>query len=172
MRHVGKTYWRRRRDKLLQEQLVLQGKILDVGSGWRRYGKDALRLDFDPGCRPDVVADIQKKTDFPDESFDTILLLDVLEHLPHPREAIDEIKRILKSEGTLYITVPFCFPRHGVEYYRFSDLALRDMLDGCEVEIKPISKSKLWNVLWNYYPNDALVEGYFVRARKKAKERS
>lgn len=167
MRHIGRTYWRRKRDKVLKKHLALEGNVLDVGCGWRIYGKDALRLDLNPDCRPDVVADIQKKTSFQDESFDTILLLDVLEHLPHPHEAIDEIMRILKSRGVLYITVPFCFPRHGTEYYRFSDLALRDMLAGCKVEIWPISKSRFWNLIWNYYPGDTLVEGYFVKARKK-----
>jgi hypothetical protein len=35
------------------------------------------------------------------------------------------------------------------------------------VEIIPVRKSKIWNIIWNYHPQDTLVEGYFVRARKK-----
>ncbi len=167
MRHKGKTYWRKRRDRLLAEHVKLQGNILDVGCGWRKYGGDAVRLDVNPDCRPDLVADIQGSTGLQEESFDTVLALDVLEHLRDPHRAVEEIKRVLKPGGFLYITVPFCFPRHGTEYYRFSDLALKDLLEGFEVEIIPVRKSKIWNIIWNYYPQDTLVEGYFVRARKK-----
>lgn len=81
-------------------------------------------------------------------------------------------KTYWRTGGFLSITVPFCFPRHGTEYYRFSDLALKDLLEGFEVEIFPVRKSKIWNIVWNYYPQDTLVEGYFVRARKSTAGRS
>jgi len=167
MRHWGKTYWRRRRDRLLKRHLVLEGKVLDVGCGWRRYGGKALRLDLNPRCRPDIVADIQGATGLLGASFDTILALDMLEHLRYPHRAVEEIRRLLKPGGLLYITVPFCFPRHGTEYYRFSDLALQDMLAGFEAVIIPVKKGKFWNLLWNYYHQDTIVEGYFVKAQKK-----
>jgi ubiquinone/menaquinone biosynthesis C-methylase UbiE len=167
MRHKGKTYWRKKRDKLLKKHLLLQGKVLDVGCGWRTYGRDAVRLDINPECQPDLLTDIQGRTGLRGESFDTVLALDVLEHLRDPHQAVAEIKRVLKPGGRLYLTVPFCFPRHGTEYYRFSDLALMDLLDGFEVEIIPVLKSRVWNLVWNYYPQDRLVEGYFVRAQKK-----
>jgi SAM-dependent methyltransferase len=169
MRHRGKTYWRRRRDRLLKKHLVLDGKVLDIGCGWRKYGGNALRLDTNPRCRPDILADIQTHTGLPEESFDTILALDVLEHLRYPHRAAAEISRILKPGGLLYVTVPFCFPRHGKEYYRFSDLGLRDLFSDFDTEIIPVKKSKAWNLLWNYYPRDTIVEGYFVRARKKGR---
>ena len=64
MRHRGKTYWRKRRDKLLKKHVDAEGKVLDIGCGWRVYSGNAVRLDVDPGCNPDVVADIQKGIDF------------------------------------------------------------------------------------------------------------
>lgn len=50
--------------------------------------------------------DIQKQTEYPNEYFDLISALDVLEHIRKPRIALDEIKRILKNNGKLIITVP------------------------------------------------------------------
>lgn len=167
MRRFGKTYWRRRRNKLLKKHIINKGKVLDVGCGWRVYCKDAVRLDINPEHNPDVVADIQKGTGFPDNYFDTVLMFDVLEHLEYPHDAIEEVKRILKPKGILYITVPFCFPRHGIEYYRFSEIALEKMLKDFEVKIFPVTKSKLWNLVWNYYWQDAIVEGYFVKAERQ-----
>lgn len=140
-KHKGKTYWRKHRDKLLKKHVVCKGKVLDIGCGWRAYFKNAVRLDINPEYLPDFVADIQEGTDFPDNQFDTILMLDILEHLEYPHKAIEEVKRILKPGGMLYITVPFCFPRHGTEYYRFSDLALEKMLEGFKLEIIPVKKA-------------------------------
>jgi SAM-dependent methyltransferase len=169
MRHFGKTYWRRRRNRLSRKHVRLEGKILDLGSGWRVYSETAVRLDIDPGVKPDIVADIQKGICFPDDHFDTVLMFDVLEHLEDPFQALEEVKRVIKRGGTLYLTVPFCFPRHGTEYFRFSDLALRKMLAGFEVEIIPVQKSKFCHLFWNYHREDTLVEGYFLRAIKQNK---
>lgn len=163
-KHRGKTYWRKHRDKLIKKYVISKGKVLDIGCGWRSYCKDAVRIDINPEYNPDVIADIQKGTDFPVNQFETVLMFDILEHLEYPHRAIEEVKRILKPGGTLYITVPFCFPRHGEEFYRFSDLALEKMLKGFELEIIPVKKSKLWNLVWNYYWKDTIVEGYFVKA--------
>lgn len=161
-----KTYWRRRRNQLLRRHVQLTGDVLDVGCGWRVFSERSIRLDINPANKPDIVADIQKRTSFPDENFDTVLMFEVLEHLEHPHDALAEVKRLLKPGGTLYLTVPFCFPRHGVEYYRFSDLALKKMLEGFETDIIQVAKSRLWNLVWNYHREDRLVEGYFVKAVK------
>ena len=46
------------------------------------------------------------------------------------------------------------------------------MLEGFDVEIIPVRKSKFWNFVWNYYPDDSLVEGYFVKATKASAQDS
>jgi SAM-dependent methyltransferase len=167
MRLRGKTYWRKRRDALLESRLVLEGRILDVGSGWRRYGGNAVTLDVDPACHPDIVADIQQGTGLPAASFDTIIVLDVLEHLRYPQRAVAEIKRLLKPGGLLFVTVPFFYPRHGVEYYRFTEWALQDMLEGFDTEITPVRRGRIWNWLLNYHGFNTIVDGYFVKARRR-----
>ncbi|MCH7916171.1 MAG: class I SAM-dependent methyltransferase [Deltaproteobacteria bacterium] len=43
---------------------------------------------------------------FTDGLFDVVCLNHVLEHLPDPQVTMREIKRILKPDGIVYITVP------------------------------------------------------------------
>jgi SAM-dependent methyltransferase len=172
MRLRGKTYWRKRRDALLKTHLAPEGRVLDIGSGWRRYARGAVTLDIDPDCRPDVVADIQEETGLPPASFDTIIILDVLEHLRRPQRALDEAKRLLKPGGWLYITVPFFYPRHGVEYYRFTEWALRDMLEDFDLEIVSVRRGRIWNWLLNYPRFNTIVDGFFVKARRRVDQTS
>jgi 2-polyprenyl-3-methyl-5-hydroxy-6-metoxy-1,4-benzoquinol methylase len=53
-----------------------------------------------------VQEDIQEETSFDSNGFDLIFALDILEHVPNPSKAIDEILRILKEDGFLFISVP------------------------------------------------------------------
>jgi len=53
-----------------------------------------------------VQEDIQTKTSFKNGSLDLIFALDILEHVENPSLAIDEILRILKKDGLLFISVP------------------------------------------------------------------
>jgi len=53
-----------------------------------------------------VQEDIQEETPFDSNSFDLIFALDILEHVENPSIAIDEILRILKEDGFLFISVP------------------------------------------------------------------
>ena len=43
---------------------------------------------------------------FPDEYFDAVCMLDVLEHLPEEAQAIREVRRVMKPQGLLFISVP------------------------------------------------------------------
>jgi SAM-dependent methyltransferase len=44
--------------------------------------------------------------DLPDAAFDRVLLLDVLEHVVDQRGLLAELRRVLKSDGELIVTVP------------------------------------------------------------------
>ena len=68
--------------------------------------ENILTTHFKIFLKYDFECDIQKKTSFEDQSFDLIFALDILEHIPDPESALDEIIRLLKKGGYLFISVP------------------------------------------------------------------
>ncbi len=81
------------------------------------------------GTQPDVYGDAQTLP-FADNSMDTVLLLDVLEHLPHPKDCISEIVRVLKPTGILVLQVPFIYPIHDapLDFQRWTQYGLEQLV--------------------------------------------
>lgn len=67
----------------------------------------------------DIVSDITEIPE-PDQSFDAIMCIEVFEHIPNPISAIKEFSRLLKEEGTLIITAPFCSLTHFAPYHFYT----------------------------------------------------
>jgi len=71
----------------------------------RRY----VTADFGRGdC--DILLDISHMTAVADTSFDTVIVCDVLEHVPDDASAFLELNRILRPGGTAVLTVPQADP--------------------------------------------------------------
>ena len=69
-----------------------------------------------------------------DNSFDHVLCTEVLEHVPKPVDAVRELSRVLKSGGTLILTVPMNCLRHFDPYFFTSGLTdnwLNSTLEEC-----------------------------------------
>lgn len=99
-------------------------KVLDVGCGRgdilnyiQNKTKHAYGLDISKGniavakrlLNRNVklfTQDITKKTKFPNNYFDIIILTDVIEHIPDRYSLFKELKRILKKKGRLIIETP------------------------------------------------------------------
>lgn len=128
----GMEYGVRRRLEALQSLTSLDGKVvLDVGCGFGAYGLGAKKRGAKMSVGVDINHEYIKKsvleltvlTDahalpFRDSCFDIVLMLEVLEHLPHEREALREARRLLKNGGLLLITVPnkfYPFETHGMK---------------------------------------------------------
>ena len=75
----------------------------------------------------DCACDLTKPLPFPDAAFDTILLSDVLEHIPEPEALWAEAARVLAPGGRLLLNVPFLYGLHEQphDYYRYTEFALR-----------------------------------------------
>ncbi len=63
--------------------------------------KEKLRLD-----NVTVKQSSLEELDFPNSSFDKVVIGDVIEHLEDPKRAMSEIRRCLKSEGEVFVTTP------------------------------------------------------------------
>jgi len=135
-----------------------RGDVLDVG-GWDFYAT-ALRhgvrtdtwttLEPDPERLPEVDAHGFRAVhgdgcamEFADASFDTVLAIQVLEHVFEPLRMVREMARVLRPGGKLVLLVPQTSTTHlAPEYYgNFSRYWIRRALDsaGLElVELRPL----------------------------------
>lgn len=52
------------------------------------------------------VADMNKRLEFPDETFDAVVCIDGIEHIEKPFDFIRECHRIIRAGGTLIISTP------------------------------------------------------------------
>jgi ubiquinone/menaquinone biosynthesis C-methylase UbiE len=67
----------------------------------------------------DIVSDIAS-IPVEAESFDAVMCTEVFEHIINPREALREFARVLKKDGKLIITAPFCSLTHFAPYHFYT----------------------------------------------------
>ncbi len=113
----------------------IKGRVLDLGAGKSKY-KSLLPqtiseyVAFDTVKREniDVVGDILNLP-FPDESFDTVICTQVLEHTKNPWLAAQQMHRILKPGGICVTTAPFFCPYHKDpgDYFRYTKDGLAEI---------------------------------------------
>ena len=127
-------------DEILVARPYFRGRLLDVGCGKRPYSLIYDRLvdtsvgtevSFSPHGTAD--ADVLARAEalpFRDNSFDTVVCTEVLEHTQDPFRAIRELSRLLTRDGHLLLSVPFLYPVHEAphDYWRLTPQGLEAML--------------------------------------------
>lgn len=118
-------------------KLNLSGKVLDLGgskkSGYHQLIKGnheitTVNINTDYLC--DLVFDIEEKFPLEDNAFDHVMLINVLEHIYNFKNVISESNRVLKSDGKIYLAVPFIHQIHGSpnDFFRYSKSTLNRLL--------------------------------------------
>jgi SAM-dependent methyltransferase len=125
-------------NKFMKKQLSITKDndiILDVGSGNERWKKNLdkhelnityIQLDLDEKRYKslDIVGNILNLP-FHENTFDHLICTEVLEHIFDYKIAIEELFRVLKLNGKLFLTVPFMIGIHDtVDYFRYSKESL------------------------------------------------
>jgi SAM-dependent methyltransferase len=128
-----------------------KGDVLEVGGmnvngtvrpifGQSERFTSYISTDMRPGKGVDQVMNSHSLS-FPDETFNTIICCEMLEHDDQPWNSIKEMYRVLKHDGWILLSTPdFGFHQHGYpnDYYRFSEEGLGALLEygGFEVKLK------------------------------------
>ena len=127
--------------KLSYLKKFLQGQsILDVGSGQCFYDEwlhqqnpsleitaiDCLDLEPKPSNIGYLRLNLETTLPFSDQSFDTILAFDVIEHIENEAQLISELNRVCKNGGVIIGSVPHdndkFLPNYNLTFYHRSDL--------------------------------------------------
>ncbi len=97
------------------------GRLLEVGCGTGLFLKTAQSAGWEVTgvdisesavcwCKENLGLDVTcaelPELKFPDESFDVITVLEVIEHVKRPIEYLQDVHRILRKEGILVISTP------------------------------------------------------------------
>jgi len=119
------------------------GHALFVGSGGdletfcREFNTETfLTIDNDPGRDPDRVMDLMDLK-FPPASFDTVFLLEVLEHVRNPFQAVSELEMVVKTGGQVVMSSPFILGIHDApnDFFRFTEHGLKILFSDWDVAL-------------------------------------
>jgi SAM-dependent methyltransferase len=145
----------------------ITGKVLDVGCGSMPYREpfknisEYVGMEFDSAeqratSKAEVFYD-GKSFPFPDNTFDSVIFTEVLEHIFNPDEFLAEINRVLKPDGKILLSTPFVWYEHSqpYDYGRYSSFGLKHLLNKHGFEILSLRKlgSEVASLfqLWNGY---------------------
>jgi SAM-dependent methyltransferase len=123
---------------------LLKGIVIDIGGERNPTGGFSLpqisgsyiTLNIDIKYQPDIVsnaASLPIKT----ASVDSVLLMEVLEHVLEPELVISEISRVLKEKGYLIFSMPFLFKIHAApfDFQRYTSSKIENMFQRNNLEI-------------------------------------
>lgn len=128
--------------------LNLSGSILDLGGDGRSEYRKLIQgnhtfttINLDEKAAPDILHDLEKPLPLANESYDHVLLINVLEHVYEYRQLLAESARVVRPGGAVVIVVPFLFPVHPSpnDFWRFTEEALRRECDVVNLSVKQVT---------------------------------
>ncbi len=136
--------------KTLSSNII--GNVLDIGCGTKPYQnlfpcKSYTGLEIDtPEMRK--VSEIEYFYDghtfpFKNETYDSIICNQTLEHVFNPDEFLEETNRVIKRGGKILLTIPFVWDEHSqpYDYARYSSFGLAHLMKNHSFKIIEQRKS-------------------------------
>lgn len=79
--------------------------------------------------------------------FDSVVLTEVLEHCPEPRDLMAEVNRVMKKGAKLFGTVPFIYPLHEApwDFYRYTPFAIERLAKQTDFKVIKIESLGGWH---------------------------
>lgn len=169
---------------LERHRAAVSGTCLDIGCGDRFYEtfyagsfKTYVGIDYRPATSvfrdfqdPDLIAD-GGALPIATGSVDTVLLIEVLEHVSMPERLLAETCRVLKPGGRLVLTTPFAMPEHGepYDYFRYTQYGLKFLLEQAGLRVSVIEGVTSLGGILSYFVNTFSVVGTFSQSHRFAR---
>ncbi|MHA2427312.1 MAG: class I SAM-dependent methyltransferase [Candidatus Hermodarchaeia archaeon] len=149
-------------------KLDKDNRVLDAGAGDGKYSHIFKHCTYHSTDIKQVIPSTEKLTYLSNlesvpietDQYDLVICNQVLEHVPQPQLIINELFRVLKADGELWLTAPLYYEEHGMpdDYFRFTKSGLLLIIESAGFKVKEID--------W--------LEGYFgtlsYELRKAARE--
>ncbi|MBI1974067.1 class I SAM-dependent methyltransferase [Candidatus Micrarchaeota archaeon] len=122
----------------------VRGRVLDVGAKDARHGKLFSGCAYEALDAEPKSGNVRKgdahRLPYERDTFDCVLLIEVLEHVDDPLLVLGECSRVLKRNGVMFFSTPYlAMPAHG-DYWRFSVEGLRIMFKKAGLRIRSEEK--------------------------------
>jgi SAM-dependent methyltransferase len=122
-------------------------RVLDAGAGDGRYRHLFLHTQYEATDfaqvhkyyvfeRLDFISDL-RHLPLAEKRYDQVICSQVLEHINEPGWMLEQLHRVLKPGGTLWLSTPLFFAEHETphDYFRYTQFGLRYLLEKSGFEI-------------------------------------
>ncbi len=122
--------------------------VLDAGAGNCLYKNLFSRFVYESAdfCQIEkqygeitYVCDL-KNIPVEDNRYDMVILTQVLEHMSEPREILQEIYRVLKPNGEIWLSAPFFYEEHEApfDFYRYTRFGFKHLLEAVGFKLQKV----------------------------------